>query len=89
MRDKAGEIGLPECFHVVTMDLTSVNEMHFYRSINARKKALETEKERAARVASLPLPPPNPIQVSFKPHHKGMTHAVSSVWLCLIYKWHN
>lgn len=34
-----------------------------YRSINARKKALEAEKERSARVASLPLPPPNPIQV--------------------------
>lgn len=36
-----------------------------YRSINARKKALEAEKERSARVASLPLPPPNPIQVIF------------------------
>lgn len=69
MRDKAGEIVLPQSFHVITMDFkSSVNELHFYRSINARKKALETEKERAARVASLPLPPPNPIQVSFKPH---------------------
>ncbi|KAM4742446.1 uncharacterized protein cep295 isoform 3-T3 [Anableps anableps] len=33
------------------------------RSINARKKALQMEKERAAKVASLPLPPPDPIQV--------------------------
>ncbi|XP_073340063.1 uncharacterized protein cep295 isoform X3 [Pagrus major] len=32
------------------------------RSINARKKALQAEKERAAKVASLPPPPPNPIQ---------------------------
>ncbi|XP_074534904.1 uncharacterized protein cep295 isoform X2 [Halichoeres trimaculatus] len=32
------------------------------RLINARKKALQTEKERAAKVASLPPPPPNPIQ---------------------------
>ncbi|XP_027135702.1 centrosomal protein of 295 kDa isoform X2 [Larimichthys crocea] len=40
------------------------------RSINARKKALQAEKERAAKVASLPPPPPNPIQNidSKKPH---------------------
>ncbi|XP_023266066.1 centrosomal protein of 295 kDa-like [Seriola lalandi dorsalis] len=38
--------------------------------INARKKALQAEKERAAKVASLPPPPPNPIQNidSRKPH---------------------
>ncbi|KAM9317908.1 uncharacterized protein cep295 isoform 2-T2 [Pholidichthys leucotaenia] len=30
--------------------------------ISARKKALQAEKERSARVASLPLPPPDPIQ---------------------------
>ncbi|GAA6223572.1 centrosomal protein of 295 kDa [Lates japonicus] len=40
------------------------------RSINARKKALQAEKERSAKVASLPPPPPNPIQNidSKKPH---------------------
>ncbi|TKS80614.1 Centrosomal protein of 295 kDa [Collichthys lucidus] len=40
------------------------------RSINARKKALQAEKERAAKVASLPPRPPNPIQSidSKKPH---------------------
>nr|XP_020479192.1 centrosomal protein of 295 kDa isoform X2 [Monopterus albus] len=45
------------------------HEMHM-RSINARKMALQTEKERAAKVASLPPPPPNPIQYidSKKPH---------------------
>ncbi|XP_054460001.1 centrosomal protein of 295 kDa isoform X2 [Anoplopoma fimbria] len=32
------------------------------RSINARKKALQAEKERSAKVASLPPPLPNPIQ---------------------------
>ncbi|KAK2913060.1 hypothetical protein Q8A73_007173 [Channa argus] len=32
------------------------------RAINARKKALQAEKERSAKVASLPPPPPNPIQ---------------------------
>ncbi|CAJ1064788.1 centrosomal protein of 295 kDa isoform X2 [Xyrichtys novacula] len=32
------------------------------RSINARKKALQAEKERSAKVASLPPPPPNPFQ---------------------------
>nr|XP_046245960.1 centrosomal protein of 295 kDa [Scatophagus argus] len=32
------------------------------RSINARKKALQAEKERSAKVASLPPPPPNPTQ---------------------------
>ncbi|XP_059187082.1 centrosomal protein of 295 kDa-like [Centropristis striata] len=32
------------------------------RPINARKKALQAEKERSAKVASLPLPLPNPIQ---------------------------
>nr|XP_040030601.1 uncharacterized protein cep295 isoform X2 [Gasterosteus aculeatus aculeatus] len=32
------------------------------RCINARKKALQAEKERSAKVASLPLLPPNPIQ---------------------------
>ncbi|XP_008424913.1 uncharacterized protein cep295 isoform X2 [Poecilia reticulata] len=32
------------------------------RSINARKKALQTEKERSAKVARLPPPPPDPIQ---------------------------
>ncbi|XP_034556597.1 centrosomal protein of 295 kDa isoform X2 [Notolabrus celidotus] len=32
------------------------------RSLNARRKALQAEKERSARVASLPPPPPNPIQ---------------------------
>ncbi|XP_062275908.1 centrosomal protein of 295 kDa [Scomber scombrus] len=39
------------------------------RSINARKKALQAEKERSAKVASLP-PPANPIQNidSKKPH---------------------
>ncbi|KAF7651379.1 hypothetical protein LDENG_00111830 [Lucifuga dentata] len=31
-------------------------------SINARKKALQVEKERSAKMASLPPPPPNPIQ---------------------------
>ncbi|XP_037828945.1 centrosomal protein of 295 kDa isoform X3 [Kryptolebias marmoratus] len=30
--------------------------------INARKKALQAERERSAKVASLPPPPPNPIQ---------------------------
>ncbi|XP_034385039.1 uncharacterized protein cep295 isoform X3 [Cyclopterus lumpus] len=34
------------------------------RSINARRKALQTEKERSAKVASLPAPLPNPIQQS-------------------------
>ncbi|XP_039646701.1 centrosomal protein of 295 kDa isoform X2 [Perca fluviatilis] len=40
------------------------------RSINARKKALQAEKERSAKVASLPPPLPNPIQSidSKKPH---------------------
>ncbi|XP_070685424.1 centrosomal protein of 295 kDa [Pempheris klunzingeri] len=40
------------------------------RCINARKKALEAEKERSAKVASLPPPPPNPIQNidSKRPH---------------------
>ncbi|XP_076001882.1 centrosomal protein 295 isoform X3 [Genypterus blacodes] len=39
-------------------------------SINARKTALQAEKERSARVASLPPPPPNPTQIidSKKPH---------------------
>ncbi|XP_029373987.1 centrosomal protein of 295 kDa isoform X3 [Echeneis naucrates] len=40
-------------------------------STNARKKALQTEKERSAKVSSLPPPPPNPIQQSIdskKPH---------------------
>ncbi|XP_008281294.1 uncharacterized protein cep295 [Stegastes partitus] len=32
------------------------------QSINARKKALQAEKERSAKVSSLPPPPPNPIQ---------------------------
>uniref|UniRef100_A0A1A7YQM1 Uncharacterized protein n=1 Tax=Iconisemion striatum TaxID=60296 RepID=A0A1A7YQM1_9TELE len=32
------------------------------RSISARKKALQVEKERSTKVASLPPPPPNPIQ---------------------------
>lgn len=44
-----------------------------FRAVNARKKALEAEKERSARVASLPLPPPNPIQVIFKPHLEEIT----------------
>ncbi|XP_045929282.1 centrosomal protein of 295 kDa isoform X2 [Micropterus dolomieu] len=40
------------------------------RSINARKKALQVEKERSAKVASLPPPPPNPIQnIDFKKPH--------------------
>ncbi|KAM6987529.1 uncharacterized protein cep295 [Tautogolabrus adspersus] len=40
------------------------------RCINTRKKALQAEKERAAKVASLPPPPPNPIQNidAKKPH---------------------
>nr|XP_033486685.1 uncharacterized protein cep295 isoform X2 [Epinephelus lanceolatus] len=40
------------------------------RSINARKKALQAEKERSAKVASLPPPLPNPIEDidSKKPH---------------------
>lgn len=40
------------------------------RSINARKKALQAEKERSAKVASLPPPPPDPIQdvAPKKPH---------------------
>ncbi|XP_071351833.1 centrosomal protein of 295 kDa isoform X2 [Trachinotus anak] len=40
------------------------------RFINARKKALQAEKERSAKVASLPPPPPNPFQNidSRKPH---------------------
>ncbi|KAK2846576.1 hypothetical protein Q5P01_009575 [Channa striata] len=41
------------------------------RAINARKKALQAEKERSAKVSSLPAPPPNPIQQfidSKKPH---------------------
>ncbi|XP_056138891.1 centrosomal protein of 295 kDa [Lampris incognitus] len=32
------------------------------RPINARKRALQAEKERSAKVASLPPPPPNPIE---------------------------
>ncbi|XP_047450066.1 centrosomal protein of 295 kDa isoform X3 [Mugil cephalus] len=32
------------------------------QSINARRKALQAEKERSEKVASLPPPPPNPIQ---------------------------
>ncbi|XP_043975927.1 uncharacterized protein cep295 isoform X2 [Gambusia affinis] len=32
------------------------------RSIKARKKALQTEKERSAKVVKLPPPPPDPIQ---------------------------
>ncbi|XP_026226538.1 centrosomal protein of 295 kDa isoform X2 [Anabas testudineus] len=40
------------------------------RAINARKKALEAEKERSAKVASLPPPPPNPIQcIDYKKPH--------------------
>ncbi|XP_044058281.1 centrosomal protein of 295 kDa isoform X2 [Siniperca chuatsi] len=40
------------------------------QSINARKKALQAEKERSAKVASLPPPPPNPIQnIDFKRPH--------------------
>ncbi|XP_037631419.1 centrosomal protein of 295 kDa isoform X4 [Sebastes umbrosus] len=41
------------------------------RSVHARKKALQAEKERSAKVASLPPPLPNPIQQSIdskKPH---------------------
>ncbi|KAM7398864.1 hypothetical protein PAMP_018173 [Pampus punctatissimus] len=41
------------------------------RSINARKKALQAEKKRSAKVASLPPPPANPIQQNIdsrKPH---------------------
>ncbi|KAM6932934.1 uncharacterized protein cep295 [Xenentodon cancila] len=40
------------------------------KSVNARKKVLQAEKERSAKVASLPPPPPNPIQNidSKKPH---------------------
>ncbi|XP_037631417.1 centrosomal protein of 295 kDa isoform X2 [Sebastes umbrosus] len=40
------------------------------RSVHARKKALQAEKERSAKVASLPPPLPNPIQSidSKKPH---------------------
>lgn len=37
------------------------------RAINTRKKALQAEKERSAKVASLPPPPPNPIEVIFSP----------------------
>ncbi|XP_028320737.1 centrosomal protein of 295 kDa [Gouania willdenowi] len=37
------------------------NEMQ-NRSIHARKKALQTEKKRSAKVSSLPPPPPNPLQ---------------------------
>lgn len=37
----------------------------FCRVVNARKKALLAEKERSAKVASLPLPLPNPVQVIF------------------------
>ncbi|KAK1899548.1 Centrosomal protein of 295 kDa [Dissostichus eleginoides] len=40
------------------------------RSTMARKKALQTEKERSAKVASLPKPPPHPIQsIDFKKPH--------------------
>ncbi|KAK5929971.1 hypothetical protein CgunFtcFv8_011158 [Champsocephalus gunnari] len=40
------------------------------RSTVARKKALQTEKERSAKVASLPKPPPHPIQsIDFKKPH--------------------
>ncbi|XP_010775572.1 centrosomal protein KIAA1731 homolog [Notothenia coriiceps] len=40
------------------------------RSTMARKKALQTEKERSAKVASLPKPPPHPIQsIDFKNPH--------------------
>ncbi|KAK5905339.1 hypothetical protein CesoFtcFv8_006814 [Champsocephalus esox] len=40
------------------------------RSTVTRKKALQTEKERSAKVASLPKPPPHPIQsIDFKKPH--------------------
>ncbi|XP_040902302.1 centrosomal protein of 295 kDa isoform X2 [Toxotes jaculatrix] len=40
------------------------------QAINARKKALQVEKDRSAKVASLPPPPPNPTQnIDFKKPH--------------------
>ncbi|XP_069569106.1 uncharacterized protein cep295 [Brachyistius frenatus] len=40
------------------------------QSINARKKALQTEKERSSKIASLPPPPPDPIQnIDLKKSH--------------------
>ncbi|XP_058489850.1 uncharacterized protein cep295 isoform X2 [Solea solea] len=49
------------------------------KSISARKKALQTEKERSAKVASLPPPPPNPIQnIDFKKPHVVKKSDVSS-----------
>lgn len=70
MRGKAGEQHhkhlFERCLHVERhqKELSIKSDpLCFCRSINARKKALQAEKERAAKVASLPPPPPNPIQV--------------------------
>ncbi|KAG7459173.1 hypothetical protein JOB18_000196 [Solea senegalensis] len=49
------------------------------KSIKARKKALQIEKERSAKVASLPPPPTNPIQnIDFKKPHVVKKSDVSS-----------
>lgn len=52
----------------------------FCRVVNARKKALLAEKERSAKVASLPLPLPNPVQVIF-PNSDNNFLNVSKSWI--------
>lgn len=40
--------------------------MFYHRHVEARKKALMVEKERAAKIASLPHSVPDPIQVQLE-----------------------
>ncbi|TNN01330.1 hypothetical protein fugu_010712 [Takifugu bimaculatus] len=73
-REQENHAKAEERFREALKELKSQRLQHCERqnrSINARKKALETEKERSARVASLPLPPPKPIQnIDFKTPHR-------------------
>lgn len=66
-----------------------------YRHIEARRKALVEEKKRAVRVASLPLPPPNPVEVqtqSVSGVRELLAHVMSLLWCvsCLraLRRWH-
>lgn len=47
----------------VSDNVLSSKQESLCRAIHARKKALQAEKERSAKVAALPPPPPNPVQV--------------------------
>ncbi|XP_029699823.1 uncharacterized protein cep295 isoform X2 [Takifugu rubripes] len=73
-REQENHAKAEERFREALKELKSQRLQHCERqnrSINARKKALEAEKERSARVASLPLPPPKPIQnIDFKTPHR-------------------